>query len=914
MAAATNLTGICTRSLILIDMGALEKTSSIILSHPNTDFDAFASMLAAQMLYPGSLVCLHAGPNRNVKEYFNLHVERIPHLDLADVDVDSLDRVILIEVHVSPRLGVALPLVEQSNPEIVIFDHHPGRRRSKDKNVVSGKDGSLVTTMLKLLTERGIEISAMHATAFALGIHEDTGSLTFPPTTEDDVAALAFCMKAGANQQMLARYLRKPLSEEQRELLVSLIDNRIVIDVAGMKVVATWATNDLYVEDISGLAPRIGDIADWDALFICVEMEGRTFVVGRSRNESIDADSVVSTVGGGGHAQAASAIVRDSTAEDVMSQLIASVKSTVTHAKSARDIMSKPVQSMSIEVTINEALVELQRRGHSGAQVVEKGALVGTVMREDLDRAMRHDLGHAPIKAVMSADLTVAGEDTSATELRSTLSKGSSTRIVISKNAENKCITVYSLPEKDSLGVVTKGDVLRSLHEAPSIGGPEPNAEASKQFSEKMHCAPALEEILPAVQRAGATEKGVYLVGGAVRDILLNKKSLDLDLMVEGDAIGFSMRLAGELNAHSHAHEKFQTAVIKGRGQDGSELRVDVASARTEFYEHPGAMPKVEKSTLERDLARRDFTINSMAASLKADDFGSVYDFFDGFKDLQFLTLRVLHNLSFIEDPTRLFRALLYESRIGVRMEPRTLSLARGCVEMKLLGDLESERLRDELMEILEPDNIQHTLERLNELGIDSAMHPKIVCDAETIDLVARSEHLLDKKGHRGDVDRSLMRLALILRHMSGEETYSFLGGLKFQKKEQEVVASAASVPPLLARALSKEELAPSELHSLLRDLPVETLATTELIAPEDSRVSGYIETWLNVLRHVRLEIDGDDLLEKGVPQSPAVGRALEETYDLKIDGFVKDREEELETAVRLARRELSESSPSNES
>ncbi len=888
-------------------MGSLKKIPSLILSHPNTDFDAFASMLAAQLLYPGSYVCLHAGPNRNVKEYFNLHSEQIPHIDLADTDPGSLERVVLIEVGISSKLGVARSLVEDNADEVVIFDHHPGGKKSTDANQILGSDGSLVTTMLKLLTERGIEISSMLATAFALGIHEDTGSLTFPSTTEDDVAALAFCMKAGANQQMLARYLRKPLSDKQRELIVTLVDNRKVVDVAGMKVIASWAKRESYVEDVSGLASRVGDIVDWDALVICVEMESRTFVVGRSRNESINAADVLRTVGGGGHAQAASALVREMGAEEVMKKLLKSAEVIVKPATHAREIMSKPVMSVGSDQTINDTLVELQHRGHSGAQVAEDGVLVGSVMREDLDRALRHNLGHAPVKAVMSADLTVAGADTPASEIRLALSSGTTSRVVVTDTSENRCRTVYSLPEEQSLGVVTRGDILRALHEVPRPSGPEPNAEASMRFIEKMHLAPSLEEVLPAIQAAGATEKGVYLVGGAVRDVLLGMKSLDLDIMVEGDAIGFASRLAKELAAHSHAHTKFHTAAIKGRLADGSDLRIDVASARTEFYEHPGAMPKVQRSTLERDLARRDFTVNSMAASLKAEDLGSVYDFFGGLKDLDASTLRVLHNLSFIEDPTRLFRAFIYESRLGFKMEPRTLSLARGCVEMKLLGDLESERLRDELMEILGGDNLQETLERMNDLGVDSSMHPQIICDEQTVDLVNRIDPLLEKTGRRDEVRRDLMRLALLVRHMPAEDIFVFLNRLKFNKKEQDTVASTATVPAKLATTLSKEGLAPSELHSLLKELPVEALITTELLGDEAKHITGYLGAWFKVIRHVRLEIGGDDLIKEGLQQSPTLGRALDETLHLKIDGFVKGRKQELETAIRLARRELSE-------
>ncbi len=173
-------------------------------------------------------------------------------------------------------------------------------------------------------------------------------------------------------------------------------------------------------------------------------------------------------------------------------------------------------------------------------------------------------------------------------------------------------------------------------------------------------------------------------------------------------------------------HEKFQTAVVKGVDARGGELRIDVATARTEFYGSPGALPEVERSTLRHDLGRRDFTINAMATSLKAEDLGATYDFFGGYRDLRRGTVRVLHNLSFVEDPTRLLRAVRYEARLGFRMDAHTLTLAKGCIDMRLVGDLSSARLRDELLVILDEPHVAAALARMAEIGLDRALHPHL--------------------------------------------------------------------------------------------------------------------------------------------------------------------------------------------
>src|ERR687887_419189 len=224
-------------------MTATVPAHTLILSHANVDFDAFAGMLAAQLLYPGGRVCLHGGVNRNVREFYNLHADRIPSVEPSAVERDSVRRLALV-----------------------------------------GRDGSIVTAMLKLLLERGIEVSPMHATAFALGIHEDTGSLTYTSTTYRDVEALAACVRLGANQVLLGRYLRGPLQPNQRDLLRKLTATRAEHEIAGLRVVAAWAAADAYVEDVSGLASRVGDVSDWDVLLLAVRMEKRVLLVARSRS------------------------------------------------------------------------------------------------------------------------------------------------------------------------------------------------------------------------------------------------------------------------------------------------------------------------------------------------------------------------------------------------------------------------------------------------------------------------------------------------------------------------------------------------------------------------------------------------------------------------------------------------------
>jgi tRNA nucleotidyltransferase (CCA-adding enzyme) len=415
---------------------------------------------------------------------------------------------------------------------------------------------------------------------------------------------------------------------------------------------------------------------------------------------------------------------------------------------------------------------------------------------------------------------------------------------------------------------------------------------------EHLHTIERLEKVLPAITAVAAAYEGVYLVGGAVRDVLLGEQSLDLDVMVEGDAIALARELARALGGRCHPHEKFQTAVVKAVDEHGREIRVDLATARTEFYGAPGALPEVERSTLRHDLARRDFTINAMATSLRPDDLGATYDFFGGYRDLQRGTVRVLHNLSFVEDPTRLLRAIRYEARLGFRMDAHTLSLARGCIDMRLVGDLSSARLRDELLDLLAEGNVRAALERMAELGLDRALHAHVDARAAS-DLVEAADGAM--QGPLADARTPLVRLACLCAGLAGHEAYEWLDRLRIRRREQDIVAAAVALGPAIAQRLSGADAPPpSELHELLEEQPLEVLVMAIVPAAEPRLVAQRLHAYLQRTRGVQLEITGDDLRAVGVPESPEIGAALKQTLALKLDGFVSGRDEELATALRL--------------
>ena len=731
-------------------------------------------------------------------------------------------------------------------------------------------DGALTTTLVGILAERELEPTILEATAFALGIHEDTGSLTYPTTTQRDVDALAWCLRHGARQDLVSQYLHTPLAESERKLLNALMEALVPVDAGGEEVLVAALRWPEYVEGISNLAHKIVDLTDARALVVLVEMDGRVFAVVRSRSERLDASVLAGALGGGGHEGAASAITRLGL-EEARTQALGALAGAAREARRARDVMSTPARTVGPGDSVREAMVLCQRHGQSGVFVTEDGRVVGAVSREDLDKAIGHDLAHAPVRGIMSGRVQTASEDTPLAELQSRVAAAEDGRVAIVRD--------------DLLaGVVSRTDLLRALE------GLEPDlVEPGESFAGPLGELARLRPVFDAVAALGARAEGVYLVGGTVRDILLGEENFDVDIAVEGDAIGLARDLAAVLGGRMTPHVKFGTAVV----QYGDGERIDVVTTRTEFYDAPGALPTVERAGLRQDLFRRDFTLNAMAVSLKPADFGRLVDPFGGREDLEARVLRVLHNLSFIDDPTRIFRAIRYEARYGLRLEEHSARLARGTIEMGLVGDLSSARLRDELIALLEDPGATGGILRLGQLGVDRAIQARLRADSEAAELFERARALRTELGV--DVPAWRLGIAAIARDLSSDEAYDWLQRLKLRRRDVDRIAGAIRIAPLIVERLGTEELDAAQVVALADayapDAPLLALARED--RPE-------LRSYFTRLRDVRLEIGGAELAELGLSESPRVGEVLHELRRRKLNGELDGRESELDAAREL--------------
>ena len=402
--------------------------------------------------------------------------------------------------------------------------------------------------------------------------------------------------------------------------------------------------------------------------------------------------------------------------------------------------------------------------------------------------------------------------------------------------------------------------------------------KAQEELRERIRALPGMERLLPAL--AGLPP--VYVVGGAVRDLVLGEPVVDVDLAVEGDGPRTARDLAARLGGDVVPHERFGTATVRA-----GTLAFDIAATRSETYEEPGALPVVRPAGLREDLGRRDFAINAMAAALQGDELGHLHDPHGGSADLDARVVRVLHDRSFIDDPTRLLRAVRYEVRLDFAMDEPTEELAREAARQRALATVSGPRIRDELVDLLAEHAAPRGVARLTELDLLDTLGGELDGDP---DLVGSAKLGAGETG----ADPALTALAALV---GPEPDAVWVESLGLRAEDRDAVLRAARKAPQLAK-LVRSELPDSAIHALLHCEHPETLALTLAFGAP----GGPILRYLADLRDVRLEITGRDLVEAGVPESPALGRALEETLRKKLDGELRGRDEELRFALEVAR------------
>ncbi|PKM79121.1 MAG: polynucleotide adenylyltransferase, partial [Firmicutes bacterium HGW-Firmicutes-13] len=655
----------------------------IIISHQSTDFDSLAAMVAAKKIYQDALLVFPGAVERNVRKFVSIYGNLIEVTSLKNIKIQDITKLIIVDTRIKKRIGPFANILKKRDLEIHIYDHHPATVDDVkgDLNVIE-EVGATTTILLKKIKEMNLEITPIEATLFALGIYEDTGSLTFSTTTVEDINCISYLFSKGIKLKVVANFMNIGLSLAQKKLLNQLLLSSKEIFCKGVCINVAKAEIKNYIEGLALLTHKLIEIENSDVFFTLVKMGERIYLVGRSRTNSVDVDGILKELGGGGHFQAASAVVKDFTLDELEKKLFKVLEQKIKPGIVAKDVMSSPVKTVHTSTSIEEMEKILLRYGHTGIPVVEEGKLKGIITMQEVNRAERHGLGKEPVSKYMSNQIISVNLKTPLTEIQELMINHDIGRILVVGQ------------DKKLIGIVTRTDLIRNLYGEDNI----PKRSFSTYIESKIKIEREkpvnlikkifpgrIQDILNKIGKIGdRLDFPVFMVGGVVRDLFLEIKNLDLDIVVEGDGIKFAHNLNQELGGRIKSHKKFGTAVVILP----DSLKIDIATARREFYEYPAALPQVELSSIKKDLYRRDFTINAMAIQLNHKHFGKLIDFFGGQKDLQLGVIRVLYNLSFVEDPARIIRAVRFEQRYNFKMDKSTEDFLKKAINDKLLSRL----------------------------------------------------------------------------------------------------------------------------------------------------------------------------------------------------------------------------------
>jgi len=387
----------------------------------------------------------------------------------------------------------------------------------------------------------------------------------------------------------------------------------------------------------------------------------------------------------------------------------------------------------------------------------------------------------------------------------------------------------------------------------------------------------------------------IYVVGGFVRDLIIGVENLDIDLVVEGDGICFAKKFSEKYSAKLETYERFRTALVTME----NGLSIDIVTARKEKYPHPAALPEVSEGTVRDDLFRRDFTINSMAIKLNSNDWGKVIDFFEGEKDLSKGIIRILHDLSFIDDPTRIIRAVRFEARYGFHMEEKTESLAVKAIESGIFDALSRERIGFEFDILLREKNFAEILKRMLNLGILEKIYPEIDLTDVLMDILASLDKkisLLQKNlKFNENIDKILLYILILHYNMNSEKACSSASRMRLNKSFKHEILSFINIRDnSLPMLIGKGSVSNYDIYIAFKEISTEVLVALYLI--EDNHIfHERILKYINCLRSIKPCITGKDLLKAGVKPGPEFKEILQSILIQKVNGTINTIEEELD-------------------
>ena len=878
----------------------------LITSHTRTDFDSLAAMVAARRLHPDAVLALPGPLGEEVRRYLsgecdNLHIFR----QIQTLDLSAVTRLILVDTRQVGRLGAAAACLTNPGLDIHVYDHHPPRPDDiQAQTVHAAPVGATATLMTRLLRERGLIPLPWEASLLLLGVYDNCSGLVSPKTTPEDLCAAAWLLEQRANLETVSRYFSRALTEKQAEIVEQLQQHSHTYQMQGVSIAISWAQYPDYVDDAPQLLQRTMRLDGQKVLFAFLEMHGSLHLFCRSQVPEVNAGWIVRAFGGNGQATEATALLTGMRRTEAEEKLLQILHNSVRPRERAGELMSTPAIAVTAGVSMNEAAGILTRYNFTVLPVTEIAGsldsgqpprvLLGIISRTVIEKAIYHALGDVPVSHFMTTGIASLTEEAGLPE-------------IINIIVANRQRLIPVLRGDTLMGVITRTDLLALLLNDPSNIAPDlvradkhPSVKQGRNLSELMtqrlpkKTIVLLREIGEIARREHCQ---AFVAGGFVRDLLLGYKNTDIDIVIEGAGIAFAHALARTRGGTVHPHAKFNTATVVL--PDG--LRLDVASARLEYYDHPVALPTVEQGSIKRDLHRRDFTINAMAIYLNPERFGMLADFYNSQNDLLAHRIQVLHNLSFVEDPTRIYRAIRFESRLGFRIAKNSERLIRNAVRMGLPRQIDGIRCLHELQLILSEENPIPALKRMENFKLFDFLwpdqKPPFRIDRRFLHVLRGTRtalawlHRLPGSARR-TVEPWLAYMLACTSRQNRSDLDRFCRQLEMPDKTRNLLLTQKERAEAVALLLFRQPgIRPSALYWQLRELTEEGLVYLWAIARK-SDIRERVRQHLASQRHLKPLLDGAALQGLGYQPGPCFSTMTRRLLEAWLDGEIHTRTE----------------------
>ena len=867
-------------------------STRLILTHENADFDAISSLLAMYKLDPTAIPVLPSHINPNVRNFMTLYAKSLlPARQRDDIRRQHIELAYVVDT----QSFNSVKGLRKDTP-LIYIDHHPLGHELEPHETYEGEIvGANVTLLVERIQQQSIKITPPEATCLILGIYEDTGSLTYGSTTVRDMQAATWLLEQGADLDKVRKFLSHPLTDDLVSIYDELLQNTHFVEIGGHPILLATAHTDKQISHLAALTQKLRELYDPNALVMLIQVSDDVQFIGRSGISAIDIGQLARYLGGGGHTRAAAAILQNRTVEDVLTQVYQHLERIVQPMVRVSEIMSSGhIFTLNAQSTIAQAISATKHTSHEGYPVLRDGQVIGLLTRQAMDRAKNHNILHEPITTIMKAGEIFVKSNDSFEYLRKQMMESGWGQMPVVDEAGQV------------IGIATRTDLIRLWNESLT----ETSRGGMLIGQLEQFLPPSLWDLVMLLTHEAQKQNiGLYLVGGFVRDLLLEVPNLDIDFVIEGNAIDFVTHLQAQLGGDMRHHTRFNTAkwLLDEQVVQKCNLtempaswpqQIDFATARTEFYDQPTILPTVRESSIKLDLHRRDFTINALAVRLSPEPAGELLDYYNGERDLQDGLIRVLHSLSFVDDPTRMMRAIRFEQRLDFNIEPRTVELFEAA--LPLIQRVSGDRLRNELnLMLAEPVPLKN-LRRLSEMGILRELHPRLrmtpwiesACQAVVNFRQAPRWELAD------DFDNWRVSLfgLLILDFTPaelddiGQKLALAQTNLRHYHAVQTVYATMQNLAP---------DVKPSWLYELLGGF-----GDVEWIILWAGAVYAYqrrlIEQFVNHWRHLQPNYDGNHLLAMGLKPGPIIGDILSELRRAWLDGEITTAAEEDRLVAQL--------------